>query len=220
MDISVIHEEKFHCISIRKGRENFFFSSSSRVECTCTFYANLCHVLILLCGLGNFEKTFPFVPVKNSRILRFHKLYKDIEIWLLHPVSFIDSIPFDELAWTIFQSYHNSTINPINLIEIKFHHRVSLVSFPLSLPYLLHGYSYFHTRRINRSVKRQSEWSNLKRSSLRGWWKLGGASTSEPKHHNRMQFRNGRNRQYRVLRSVNHPPRRGNEGWPGLENGG
>lgn len=34
-----------------------------------------------------------------------------------------------------------------------------------------------------------------------------------------MQFRNGRNRQYRVLRSVNHPPRRGNEGWPGLENG-
>lgn len=81
MDISVIHEEKFHCISIRKGRENFFFfPSPSRVECTCTFYANLCHVLILLCGLGNFEKTFPFVPVKNSRILRFHKLYKDIEI--------------------------------------------------------------------------------------------------------------------------------------------
>lgn len=34
-----------------------------------------------------------------------------------------------------------------------------------------------------------------------------------------MQFRNGRNRQYRVLRSVNHPPRRGNEGWPGLEDG-
>lgn len=32
-----------------QGKREFFFSS--RVKCTCTFYANLCHVLILLCGL-------------------------------------------------------------------------------------------------------------------------------------------------------------------------
>lgn len=69
--------------------------------------------------------------------------------------------------------------------------------------------THFHMytpHNINRSIKRQSEWSNLKQRAVRGS-RISVARQPRAPNHNRMQFRNGRNRQYRVLRSVNHPPR-------------
>lgn len=69
--------------------------------------------------------------------------------------------------------------------------------------------THFHMytpHNINRSIKRQSEWSNLKQRAVRGS-RIWVARQPRAPNHNRMQFRNGRNRQYRVLRSVNHPPR-------------
>lgn len=117
---------------------------------------------------SNFEKTFPsFVREKQSNIAisisikTFQSLLK-FHFTPRSPSFRIDVFCFMTLCTDNYNSVKSNVTRHCKSHRHQFHH---IPSF--HFPYLLHGYSYFHTRRINRSVKRQSEWSNLKRSSQR-----------------------------------------------------